>query len=483
MYSTSWKRTLLIPVFAMWIVYVLYQHNNADSDTNQICVKCMRKEKLEERFDFSTLEKIHQLIWSQIHSLQEKGDCRKKKILVCDADGHFAGFGSMVHRYGVCMHVAFGLGRLVIINSKHYDHFGGLNKWLLPLSKKCSYLKKKYPEYSNSCNLSQTHCYKNNGYDVNNTYKVLEFAPRPMFPYPRHVPGAIPKVIEKALLMLEIEDPKMWLSAQFLGYLLLRSNRYFKYTWKVLSKRVNFRYPVVSMHIRHGDKLIKEAKYVKEERFLKAAERYFNTSLPNTSPWRIYVASDDKNIEKKLNSLIPTRKFKLLFLPRTYRNEGLKSYTKENFPAEVIESIFVDIYFLVYSNYTICTYTSNICRLVNLLRQARQPYKIKNKIESLDTEQMFYEYFGYSYERTDKFRVSINANNQAMYHNTTKLLQYQKGELFKIETEKSNLDEHLLFVKRKHSKKYDSAGYVKRNDVATWPGYPEYFFYKEKSKS
>ena len=63
-----------------------------------------------------TLEDIHNKIWKQIQYLQEEGNCEEKKIMHCENRQNYAGFGSMMMRYGACMQVAFASGRMLFIN-------------------------------------------------------------------------------------------------------------------------------------------------------------------------------------------------------------------------------------------------------------------------------------------------------------------------------------------------------------------------------
>ncbi|XP_057305385.1 alpha-(1,6)-fucosyltransferase-like [Hydractinia symbiolongicarpus] len=430
-----------------------------------------------EKVDFrlSSLGRIRSTIWSQIENLQEAGNCEDKRILHCEVLTEIAGFGSMMHRYGACMQVAYGLGRIAVIKMKQYEHFGGLERWLLPLSKNCDHLKNTYKTYKSKCNVHHASCYLKNGYDVNNTYKVLKFRPGPKYPYPRHIPGTIPVVIEAALYRLKIADPKIWFSAQFLGYLLLRANKSFKQRLNDLSKQVKYQYPIVSMHIRHGDKLYYEAKYVKEEKFLIAAKSYFQKN--NILTRRIYVASDDKNIEYKLKKTKQSTNFKILTLPIAYRHKGLQSYKKANFSATIIESILVDTYFLTYSNYTICTYSSNICRLVHMLKQASQPDNLKTiGVESVDIKKIFYDFN--KYDTKEILYLSRKLNHLVTYKNFT-LLLYQRGELFRLARdtkEERKIPEELMLVEKKHIG-YKKAGYVFRRDFIEWPGKPKYYFY------
>ena len=121
--------------------------------------------------DMSTcksLEDIHLKIRDQIHSLQEEGDCDQKKILFCENKQGIAGFGSMMHRYGVCMQIAYGLGRIWFINQYH----GALEKYFKPESSKCGYLKKKYLKVIKQ-NIQDKRSYINDGITKRNVAQRL----------------------------------------------------------------------------------------------------------------------------------------------------------------------------------------------------------------------------------------------------------------------------------------------------------------------
>ena len=177
----------------------------------------------------------------------------------------------------------------------------------------------------------------------------------------------------------------MWFASQFIGYLLLRGNNYFEEKFRIISKEINLNYPYVAMHIRHGDKLRSEAKYIPEQKFVDETEKY--VKFLKSEKRNVYIASDDQQIRTKLGKLVP-KTYNLMMLPAEYRKQGLDSYFRNNFPKQIIGTMLTDIYFLVQSNFTICTYTSNICRLVNLLKQATYPYIADMK--SLDDENIMY---------------------------------------------------------------------------------------------
>ena len=91
---------------------------------------------------FDTLKGIQDFIWSRLNDLQYYGDCENKQIIYCESTHPYAGFGSMLFRYGACLQLSFALGRTMFLDQKQYQHFNGLNKWMKLESKKCGYLKK-----------------------------------------------------------------------------------------------------------------------------------------------------------------------------------------------------------------------------------------------------------------------------------------------------------------------------------------------------
>ena len=65
-------------------------------------------------------------------------------------------------------------------------------------------------------------------------------------------------------------------------------------------KDMNFKYPLISIHIRHGiHKVTCEAGLVKEEKYLQVAD------IPKIRKRRVYVASDSEDILEVLKSRRP----------------------------------------------------------------------------------------------------------------------------------------------------------------------------------
>ena len=137
------------------------------------------------------------------------------------------------------------------------------------------------------------------------------------------------------------------------------------------------------MHIRRGDRIkTQEAGFIPDEKFIDEIQNlYDQENIQKINNTRIiYIASDDSlsNMKQILppNSIIKN-------LPPRYLSEGIQSYFTLNVKSIIIESLLIDINLLAHTNFTTCTMSSNICRLIRLLKNAIPPYNTINNVVSL----------------------------------------------------------------------------------------------------
>ena len=433
---------------------------------------------------FDTLKDIQDFIWNKLDELQESGNCEDKAILYCEGADNFSGLGSMLFRYGYCLQVAFALGRTMFIYQRQYQHFGGLNKWLRLEPEKCRSLKENYRNYPNRCNLGDRKCYLNdNVLVVNNSYKVLEMFPKPSFPIPRYIPSTIPSFIEEALLKLKVKDPWLWFTSQFLGYLVLRPNDEFQKTLENVKSSISFSNIGLSLHIRRGDKITRhEADFIPDEKFIDAIQNlYDHQNIKEINSTRIiYIASDD-NLSN-LKKILPSN-YIMKRLPPKYLSEGLQSYFTQNFPSIILESILIDINLLAHTDFTICTMSSNIGRLIYLLKNAVPPYDTTNRVISLDSQEFFgrYTWYGFNVPMNNYFitknrRKDINLNISGVNH----LLNYEKGYLYQFVGPKTKTDfgncTHVcyLYTMKPVYQSSSTHCFILSEDLTEWPGKPDY---------
>ena len=479
----------LIIIFSLATVFLIWIVNDSTNRLVRVrfgnkITKNVHVNTSKSPTKFNTLKDIQDFIWNILDELQESGNCEDKAILYCEGADNFSGLGSMLFRYGYCLQVAFALGRTMFIYQKQYQHFGGLNKWLRLEPEKCRYLKEKYRNFPNRCNLEDRKCYlDDNVLMVDNSNKVLEIFPKPSFPIPRYIPSTIPSFIEEALLKLKVKDPWLWFASQFLGYLVLRPNDEFQKTLENVKSSISYSNIGLSLHIRRGDKITRhEANFIPDEKFIDAIQNLFDhENIKEINSTRIiYIASDDNlsNMKKILPSNYIMKR-----LPPKYLSEGLQSYFTKNFPSIVLESILIDINLLAHTDFTICTMSSNIGRLIYLLKNAIPPYDTTKRIISLDSQEFYgrYTWYGFNVPMNNYFitknrRKNITLNINGENH----VLNYEKGYLYEFVGSKTETDfgncTHVcyLYTMRPVYQSSSAHCFILSEDLTEWPGKPEY---------
>ena len=205
--------------------------------------------------------------------------------------------------------------------------------------------------------------------------------------------------------------------------------------------------------------------------FLRSNEKIKFSSKKRVSSTlkRIFVASDEHNITDMIKQGLP-KNYKVIILPISYREKSIKSYTgHRRVDPNTIEIILIDVYLLACSNYTVCTYSSNICRLVYELKESLPPYKNAGKVmKSVYLENMYFHYPGHI--SSDKLVVTNkDMSTKIKFHETT-LLNVKKGEWCVVDGE--TIAGHYYVLLNRFN------GYIKSGNVITWPGNPKYHFYQ-----
>ena len=456
------------------------------SDLNEVTKQVEEDRKFLKNDEDVTLEGLHQKIWRQIYNLQEEGNCEEKKILYCENSRYLAGLGSMIHRYGVCMQIAFGLGRIWFIDQKVYEQFGGLRKFLRLESKKCGYLKEKYKNaYKYNVRHKKNYIVNSNTFNVNNTYKVMLYNLVGHFPHPSHIPTTIPYEIEKILSKHNITQPWLWFTSQFLGYLLRPYNEKFMQKIKNISDVLDLKHPYVAMHVRRGDKIsTKEARLTSESEYFNKAEKYYNKNLPHSTQRVIYLASDDNKVKNNLEDLA-SDKYKIISRPSFH----LENITRDRYTLGAIETMFIDLYFLVHSNYTVCTYSSNIGRLIFELKQTIYPFTSDNRVVSLDTLKPDYIWPTFFSRHFHLYYVTTSRNTleKQIGNGIGKMITYEPGELFRVNMtnvicETGDICVVYCTLIKDRDPTILKVGYIFKNNLLKWPGNPEYHFYPKARK-
>ncbi|UJR30339.1 hypothetical protein I4U23_017876 [Adineta vaga] len=126
-----------------------------------------------------------------------------------------------------------------------------------------------------------------------------------------------------------------------------------------------------AMHIRRGDK-VTEANIIKTKTYINAMEKLIQRDTQKRSTYRIFVASDESNIINELQRLKPEWKFVKLSA-KTIEMHGHEQSIFDHLPKHVqLELTYVllsELEILSRVKHVVCTFSSNVCRLVQVLRK------------------------------------------------------------------------------------------------------------------
>lgn len=183
---------------------------------------------------------------------------------------------------------------------------------------------------------------------------------------------------------------QFWLATRHLQSIPIK-RRVAHYLWKsmtyetlefIKSCRIQNLSNYIGIHIRKGDKLHKEARGLSFIKYTKAIERILRR---NATIQKIFVASDDHTAVEKLRQLEPKWDFISI-----YDNNNQKSNKTGHFQSQFNRlsnkqklfqtRLFIcELQMLIDSKYVLCSMSSNVCRLIQILR-----YQHPSTVISLD---------------------------------------------------------------------------------------------------
>ncbi|CAG2173125.1 unnamed protein product [Oppiella nova] len=178
----------------------------------------------------------------------------------------------------------------------------------------------------------------------------------------------LPKQFGRDLMSL-VDSPNSWFHSQFTGYIMRPQPRLQRFL-NDFKKQINYRHPIVGIHVRRTDKLsYHEALYYPISDYMVSVKDYFHKLelTRQVSQRLVYVASDDPSVLPQLVKEYPNYEFigstsisKIAFSQTTrYSNESLWG-------------VLADIFLLSETDYIVCTFSSTICRLSYELMRYKQ---------------------------------------------------------------------------------------------------------------
>ncbi|XP_014661833.1 PREDICTED: alpha-(1,6)-fucosyltransferase-like [Priapulus caudatus] len=288
---------------------------------------------------------LAELVQKRLHRLQNPTNCADAKKLVCNVNKG-CGYGCQVHHLTYCLMIAYGSQRTLILNSKgwRYSH-EGWEKVFLPISDTCT----------STMGGSSGHWTDEAG------MKNLQIVDLPIIdsikPRPAYLPLAIPDDLADRLMRLH-GNPAVWWTGQLVRFL-TRPQSELQRDIDQVREKLGFLSPIVGVHIRRTDKVGTEAALHTVQEYMYHVEDYYQ-KLELRWPVkvkRVYIATDEPRVLSEARKLYPGYTF--LGDESVARTASLG----QRYSDASLRGIILDIHFLSQSDYLVCTFSSQVCRL------------------------------------------------------------------------------------------------------------------------
>nr|XP_049700311.1 alpha-(1,6)-fucosyltransferase isoform X1 [Helicoverpa armigera] len=294
---------------------------------------------------------VSDLVQRRLHYLQNPPDCKDARKLICNLNKG-CGFGCQLHHIVYCLIFAYATERTLILNSKGWRYNNkGWDYVFMPISDTCTsaYDDKvvQWPVTYDAKVLSLTF--------------IDSISQRPKF-----LPLAIPKDLAHRITRFN-GDPSSWWIGQMLKYVLKPRQAMQKAINDTIAK-MNFKTPIVGVHIRRTDKVGTEAAFHHIHEYMAHVKNYYD-QLELTRPVdvrRVYLATDDANVLEDARSKYPEYTF--LGDPSIAKTAA----THRRYTPLSLTGLLVDLHMLAMCDYLVCTFSSQVGRVAYEMMQTNR---------------------------------------------------------------------------------------------------------------
>jgi len=307
-------------------------------------------------------KELSALVQARLKYLQNPKDCPTARRLVCNLNKG-CGYGCQIHHAIYCFLVAYGTERTLILKSKGWRYNKkGFENVFLPMSETCT-------EAEGSS--------RSNWPGREDTLIVELPIVDSVNPRPPYLPPAVPADLIARISRLH-GDPIVWWVSQFLLYM-LRPQPHLAEMLESTVAGFGVEHPIVGIHIRRTDKVGTEAAFHPVDEYMKYALEWFRqyelTHKLNTR--RVYVASDDPKVLGECRKKYPDIEF------LGDQNVAKSAAVSSRYTDSSLRGVIQDIHMLSISDYLVCTFSSQVCRIAY---EIMQQYHVdaSDRFKSLD---------------------------------------------------------------------------------------------------
>ncbi|XP_065052140.1 alpha-(1,6)-fucosyltransferase-like isoform X3 [Rhopilema esculentum] len=332
--------------------------------------------------------KLSNEVRQRLNKLQNPDDCKKARRLVCTLN-KACGYGCQVHHIIYCMIMAYSSNRTMVINSRGWRYSKkGWEGTFLPVSESCR-------------NVSFGVEYLGIAY---NTKALIASLPiiDTIYPKPDQLPQAVPRDLVDRIIPFN-DRPFVWWVGQICAYL-FRYQPLMKERINEKKRRIGFKSPIVGIHVRRTDKINVEAAHHDIDEYIKWARRYFKKLelKMKLDAKRIYMATDDKNLLTEAKQKYPDITFV------SDNTASVFAGLDHRYSEQSLYGVISDIELLSESDYVVCTFSSQVCRLAYEIMNGKH-VDASRRFQSLDDVY----YFGGQNEHKVRVKIAHKARDKS----------------------------------------------------------------------
>ena len=312
----------------------------------------------DEKKRRAELDDLSAIIQKRLDYIQNPTNCTGVKKVLCTLVYRVCGFGCMIHHLLGCVTVAYATRRAIALDSKAwFSSHQGWQTAFLPLSSTCSIKRgDNITHWAAPEDIAEAEFIYVPPYAIRN-------------PAADYLPLAVPEDIAHKMIRLH-GSPFVWWYGQLLRYV-LRPNPTLTEIYRKAEAILDFASPIVGVQVRRSDKVtFGEAAFYHLDEYMVHVEEYYKvlSYRQKVDVKRVYLATDTKGLLEEAQRRYPDYVF-------ITSNSGTAQFIGEQDDrnsADAIWSILLDLYFLSKSDYLVCTFTSNVCRLAYEMMQAEK---------------------------------------------------------------------------------------------------------------
>lgn len=310
---------------------------------------------------------LTQEVQRRIHALQNPKNCSSTKKIVCRMSRN-AGAGSLIHHLVYCIMAAYGSGKTFVLHSRGWRYSpDGWEVLFQPLSNTCVNVSSGVIDPWPGTNESEAVMFPD--WDK----------PKPK---PEHQPMAVPLDIASRLQRFH-EMPSAWWVGQFISYM-MRLQPEMQETIHQVQMQLNFSSPIVGVHVRRTDKKVEAKLFPLEDYMIHVENYYLFLDLKAGVPVRrrVFLASEQSSLIMEAKKKYPNYEF------LWHKNNAEKP--RNRYSILSFKDLITELYFLAHSDFLVCTFSSNLCRLAYEMMQSLH-VDAPSRIISLDTNYFFHQ--------------------------------------------------------------------------------------------